>query len=87
MKFRAYFEIAGRPDIEETPVYLEAENRDKAKEKISNALTEKFGCTDDDIQLFNLVSEFENPEGVRDRVCGWEAGKPIAWDKNPLIID
>ena len=86
IKYRAYIEVTGREDISETPVYLQAENRDTAKELIVSGITEKFNCQPEQVEIWNLTSEFENPEGVRDGVCGWEAGQPVAWDENPLIL-
>ena len=85
IKFRAFFYIEGRDDSERG-VYFEAKNTDDADDIIRNGVADIYNCKAKDVEFYNLVSEFENPEGVNDKVVGWEAGKPIAWDDDPLIL-
>lgn len=86
MKFRAVFYISSRPDLEERCVYLEAPQRDAARERLRSELSERFDCKPEDVEWYNLVGEFEAAEEVNERVVGWTPEGVIV-DRNPLDLD
>jgi len=84
MKFRAIFEVKNKED--ERCIYLTADNRDKAKEIIISEISKLYKCGADEIEFYNLISEFEDSSAVNDFAVGWSAGKVIAKEENALII-
>ena len=68
-------------------IWLEAPHKDAARQKIKTGLAKLLNCKADDIEYYNLVSEFEAPDAVNNKVTGWRGKDPIAWDENPITLE
>jgi len=84
MKFRAVFSVAHKEP--ERCIYFEAPNRDEARQTIERELLDRYKCEIEDIEYYNLVSEFENPSAVNDFAVGWRGYEVTDREENPLIL-
>lgn len=61
--------------LDDNAVYVEAADRSKARAKIKAAVSLITGCSADDVEIYNLYDEFEQPETVLHFETAW--GGPI----------
>lgn len=82
MKYRGFCDAPA----DDRGVYVEANNHEEAKQKMIAVIQLIYGCSADDISLYNIDSEIENPEGVLEFECSWAGGKAQDWDEDPIIL-
>jgi len=85
MNFRAIFSIKNKEA--ERCVYLSAEHKDAVIQRIESEIPKLYSCNKEDLEYYNIVSEFEEPSAINEFAVGWCNGKVIAVEENPLILN
>lgn len=78
--------------LDDNTVYVDAADRSKASAKIKAAVSLITSCAVDDVEIYNLHDEFEQPETVLHFETAWGGPDTIGdtracgWVTNPLIL-